>query len=133
MARFEFDTVEQVNNVIAQLPEKARGPDSGIGAAPLLYGRYELTVPDEFVAAVKAANPAIAEPTPVRTVRKSTVMARVTTAGKIVQGYAALQANPALFGRWFAPDRPVVKSDDPDTITFLRALGLNAEDILGPE
>lgn len=68
-----------------------------------------------------------------RTVRKSVVMARVTAAGKIAQGYAALQANPSLFGRWFAPDRPVVNSADPDTIAFLEALGLNAQDMLAPD
>lgn len=68
-----------------------------------------------------------------REVRKSVVMARAAVAGKVDEGYLALTQSPVLFARWFAPDRPVVYSDDPDTIAFLTSLGLDADAMLAPE
>lgn len=133
MRSFVFDTVEQANSIIAQLPSEARGPESGLVATPLSEGRYQLSIPDEFVGDVEAADPELPVPVPTRTVRKSVVMARADAAGKIAEGFAVLQANPVLFARWFAPDRPTVNSTDPDTIAFLQGIGLNAEAMLAPE
>jgi hypothetical protein len=66
-------------------------------------------------------------------VRKSIVQERLTDAGKMGEAYALLTTMPDKFGRWFAPDRPHVYSDDPDSIAFLNALDLDPDVILAPE
>ncbi len=66
------------------------------------------------------------------TVPKSVVMARVTAQGKMAQAQAALWAAPDLFAKWFAPDQPIVNRDDPATVAFIKALGLDPTVILAP-
>ena len=66
-------------------------------------------------------------------VRKSIVQERLTDAGKMGEAYALLTTMPDKFGRWFAPDRPYVYCDDPDSIAFLNALDLDPDVILAPE
>jgi hypothetical protein len=48
----------------------------------------------------------------------------------ILDALKALLAKPALFARWFAPDRQGVNQNDPDTILFVRQLGLDPDAIL---
>ncbi|BCM19259.1 hypothetical protein [Mesorhizobium sp. J8] len=66
------------------------------------------------------------------TVLKSTVQARIITAGKMDEAYAMLTANPVYFARWFAPDHPVVYCDDPDAVGLVDALNLDPAEILAP-
>lgn len=65
-------------------------------------------------------------------VAKSTVMARVTAAGKMAAAQAALWAQPDQFAKWFAPDQPDVYCDDAATVAFITALGLDPAAILAP-
>lgn len=67
------------------------------------------------------------------TVLKSTVMARVIAANKMGQAQTALWANPNQFARWFAPDQPLVNCNDPDTVAFITALGLDPTVTLAPQ
>jgi hypothetical protein len=73
-----------------------------------------------------------APPPPRPTVLKSVVQSRIIDAGKMGDAYAALTANPVYFARWFAPDHPVVYSDDPDAVGLVTALGLDPAVILAP-
>jgi hypothetical protein len=130
MPTIKFDTLEEINNVREQLPPEARAPNSGFGAKQLDDGKYELTVPNQWVGAVNNADPERAPPSPTRTVPKSLVMSRLVEAGKIDEAFTALMSEPALFARWFSPDRQVVNSDDPDTIAFLESLGVDPDAIL---
>jgi hypothetical protein len=66
-------------------------------------------------------------------VRKSTVQARLIDAGKMGDAYALLTQYPAKFARWFAPDQAKVYCDDPDSVAFLQALGLDPDIYLAPE
>jgi hypothetical protein len=68
--------------------------------------------------------------TPITSVKKSTVMARISAAGKIGVAFQALQSSPDKFARWFAPDKPVVNTNDPDAIAFITELGLDPNVIL---
>jgi hypothetical protein len=79
---------------------------------------------------VFSAPPAPPAVTP--TVPKSTVMARVTAAGKMSQAQSNLWAAPDQFAKWFAPDQPVVNCNDPATVAFVQALGLDPNVILAP-
>lgn len=133
MPTVKFDTLDEANNVMEQLPPEARDPISGFAARELADGKYELTVPNHWAGAVKSADPDRKPPEPVRTVPKSLVMDRLTAAGKIHDAFTALIAEPALFARWFAPDRQVVNSNDQDTIAFIEALGEDPDAILARE
>ena len=93
------------------------------------YAREAVTVRDlgaGDLAALLASAPA-------RRVRKSVITARVTTAGKIDAAMQTLMSRPALFARWVAPDRGEVNADDPETVAFLNALGLDPAAILAPD
>lgn len=80
-----------------------------------------------------AAFPGYAPPLPPKpTVAKSLVMARVTAANKMAAAQAALWAQPDQFAKWFAPDQPNVNCDDPATVAFVTALGLDPAVILAP-
>ncbi|RWD69590.1 hypothetical protein [Mesorhizobium sp.] len=84
-------------------------------------------------AQLAAKFPAYAPPAPSRpTVPKSTVMARVTAAGKMAAAQSALWAEPDQFAKWFAPDQPSVNCDDQATVAFISALGLDPAVILAP-
>lgn len=65
------------------------------------------------------------------TVLKSTVMGRLTKQ-QMASAWAMFTANPDLLGRWFAPDKPFVNCDDPDAVSFVKALGLDPGVILAP-
>lgn len=130
MPVFKFDTVEEASNVRLQLPPEALAPDSGFVAKQLDDGKYELTVPNQWAGAIRNADPERGPAPPQRTVPKSLVMTRLTDAGKINAAFTALMAKPELFARWFAADRPHVNANDPDTIAFLTALGVDPDAIL---
>lgn len=130
MPIFKFPSFVEVNNILEQLPPEAIGPDSGFSSRPLDDGSYELIVPNQWAGAVKKADPGQAPPPPTRTVPKSLVMSRLVDAGKIGEAFTALMGEPALFARWFSPDRQVVNSNDPDTIAFLKSLGVDPDAIL---
>jgi hypothetical protein len=66
-------------------------------------------------------------------VRKSTVQARLITAGKMPAAFQALMSNPVYFARWFAPDHPQVYCDDPDALVLLAAIEADPEIIMAPE
>jgi hypothetical protein len=125
-----FDTVEEASNVMEQLPPEARAPNSGFAAKELDNGKWELTVPNQWLGAVRNADPDRAPPPPPRTVPKSLVMARLTDAGKIHDAFTALMDDPALFVKWFSPDVQVVNSNDQDTIAFLNSLNVDPDAIL---
>lgn len=76
------------------------------------------------------AVPYTAPDEPPRQVLKSTITARLIAAGKIGKALAALQADPAAFARWIAPDKPAVNSDDAATIALLKAVGADQDAIL---
>lgn len=65
------------------------------------------------------------------TVLKSAVMARLTSA-QMAAAWTMMTKNPVLLGKWFAPDKPSINCDDPDTIAFINALGLDPAVILAP-
>lgn len=83
-------------------------------------------------AELSEAFPGYAPPEPPPpTVLKSTVMARLTAA-QMASAFSMLTANPVLFARWFAPDKPYVNCTDPDAIAFVTALKLDPAVILAP-
>jgi hypothetical protein len=57
MQQFTFDSAAAADNVIAQLPLNAIGPNSGIASEPQSDGRYILSVPDALAAQVAAIDP----------------------------------------------------------------------------
>lgn len=130
MPKTTFDSIDEVNNVLEQLPSEARGPDSGFVAFPLEGGKYELSYPPQWAGAVKRADPDRKPPDPVRAIPKSLVMTRLIEAGKIHDAFTSLIAQPELFVRWFASDRPHVNANDPDTIAFLKSLDVDPDAIL---
>lgn len=85
----------------------------------------------EFIA------PPPAEPAPPdepvrRLVYKSVIIERLFKAGKLVAAKQALDSDVYNRERWYAPDRPGVYADDPDTLELLQAIGADAETILAP-
>jgi hypothetical protein len=83
-------------------------------------------------AQLATAFPGYAPPAPPPiTVLKSTVMTRLTKE-QMTQAWAMFTASPDLLGRWFAPDKPLVNCDDPDAVSFVKALGLDPNVILAP-
>lgn len=126
---FKFKDLQEVNNVMAQLPEEARSITTTLLLNDTGNG-YEMTVPDQLENVVKQADKAKPAPTPIMVIPKSLVMTRLTEAGKIDDAFRALMAKPALFARWFAPDRSGVNQNDPDTVLFIQQLGLDPEAIL---
>jgi hypothetical protein len=125
-----YDTIDEVNNVMEQLPPEARAPTSGFMAKQLEDGTYELTVPNQWMGAVNAADPERPPPVPPRTVPKSLIISRLAEAGKSSEAFTALTSDPALFLTWFSADKPVVNSNDPDTIAFLEMLDVDPDTIL---
>lgn len=125
-----FDTVDEASNVMEQLPPDARSPTSGFAARQLDDGKYELTVPNQWLGAVNRADPNRTPPPPPRTVPKSVVMERLALAGKADGAFAALMGNPVFFTRWFSPDIPTVDSNDPGMIAFLESLDVDPDAIL---
>lgn len=69
---------------------------------------------------------------PKRTVPKSVIVSRLIAAGKIVTAKAALEADPAAWARWVAPDHPAINHDDADAIALLVAIGADPDVILAP-
>jgi hypothetical protein len=127
--KFKFKDLTEVNNVMAQLPAEARAAAAGLLLADIGTG-YEMTIPDQWENVVKQADKAKPEPAPTMVIPKSLVMTRLTDAGKIDDALKALLAKPALFARWFSPDRQGVNQNDPDTILFIKQLGLDPDAIL---
>ena len=68
-------------------------------------------------------------PPPRRLIAKSVVQERVNDLGKLGAAFAALNADPVSFGRWFAPDWPQVFADDEGLLTLLAAIGCTEEEI----
>ena len=127
--KFKFKDLAEVNNVMAQLPAEARAAAAGFLLADVGTG-YEMTIPDQWENVVKQADKTKPEPAPTMVISKSLVMTRLADAGKIDDALKALLAKPALFARWFAPDRQGVNQNDPDTILFIKQLGLDPDAIL---
>ena len=67
---------------------------------------------------------------PKRTVLKSVIVSRLIATEKIVAAKSALEADPAAWARWVAPDRPAINHDDPDALALLAAIGADAEAIM---
>ncbi|MET2828940.1 hypothetical protein [Mesorhizobium shangrilense] len=105
---------------------RAVDPDYVAQPGEVLFANYatEADLVEAFSGYAPAAPPPV-------TVLKSTVMARLTDA-QMASAYAILTGEPKLFGKWFAPDRPVVNCNDPDAISFVNALGLDPAVILAP-
>lgn len=133
MPKTTFNSIDEANNVMEQLPPEARGSDSGFVAFPLEGGKYELSYPHQWAGAVKRADPSRKPPPPTRAVSKSLVMTRLVDAGKIDEAFDALWANRPFFMRWFTPGSPTVDSNDPDTIAFLKSLDVDPDAILARE
>jgi hypothetical protein len=68
-------------------------------------------------------------PPPRRLIRKSLVQERVNAIGKLGDAFAALNADPLAFGRWFAPDWPSVYADDEGLLEVLTGIGCTEEQI----
>lgn len=86
---------------------------------------------EELDAVLAAAGEGIRAPhPPKRTVPKSVVVSRLIAAGMIVAAKAALEADPAAWARWVAPDRPVINHDDPDALALFAAIGADPEAIM---
>lgn len=68
-------------------------------------------------------------PPPRRLISKSVIHERVNAVGKLDEAFAALNASPILFGRWFAPNWPNVYFDDPSMLTLLQSIGCTPEEI----
>jgi hypothetical protein len=126
---FKFKDLQEVNNVMAQLPAEARSITTTLLLNDTGNG-YEMTVPDQLENVIKQADKAKPAPAATMVIPKSLVMTRLTDAGKIDDALKALLAKPALFARWFAPDRQGVNQNDPDTILFIKQLGLDPDAIL---
>jgi len=73
--------------------------------------------------------PLAEEPAPRRLIAKSLVQERVHAIDKLGIAFAALQAEPILFGRWFAPDWPNVYADDENLLLLLNAIGCTEAEI----
>lgn len=82
---------------------------------------------DEELAAIGVIRTEAADPR--RLIPKSVVQERVHAIGKLGDAFAALQAQPILFGRWFAPDWPNVYADDDGLLTLLTGIGCTPEEI----
>ncbi|MBX3583662.1 MAG: hypothetical protein KF810_17385 [Rhizobiaceae bacterium] len=67
-----------------------------------------------------------------RLIAKSLVQQRLIDAGKMDAAYAILTASPSAFARWFAPGKPEVYADDPESLALLAAIGADAEAIMAP-
>jgi hypothetical protein len=80
-----------------------------------------------------ATFPDYAASAPRRMLRKSTITARLIEANKIGAAMAALNSNPAFFGRWIAADHPTIFADDPDALALLGAIGADIDTIMAPE
>lgn len=68
-------------------------------------------------------------PPPRRQLAKSAVQERVNAVGKLGAVFTYLNANPLMFGRWFAPDWPRVYADDAGLLQALQAAGCTAPEI----
>jgi len=111
---------------------------AGLSGLPIVWfedgsitGRENLT-PEQNAAldaVIAAHDPA---QMPRRKVAKSVVQQRLIDRGKIGAALQGLQADPAKFARWFAPDHPEVYADDPEAIAFVQALGEDPGVILAP-
>jgi hypothetical protein len=101
----------------------SEGPNGAV------IGRENLTPAQQAVLdrVVAAHDPARQ---PRRVISKMVIRERIKTAGKIPQAVQMLMSNPELFSRWTLPGAVDVYSDDPDTVTFVRALGLDPAVIL---
>ena len=67
---------------------------------------------------------------PKRTVLKSVIIARLIAVGKIDAAKAALDADAALYARWWAPDRSAINCDDPDALALLASIGADPEAVV---
>jgi hypothetical protein len=129
--KFKFKDLTEVDNVMAQLPAEARSVNAGLLLVDLgANNGFEMVVPDQWETILKQVDKTKPAPTPAMVIPKSLVMTRLTDAGKIDDALKALLAKPALFARWFAPDRQGVNQNDPDTILFIKQLGLDPDAIL---
>lgn len=95
--------------------------------AQRLVDRVLVEMTPEEEAAFEAARQA--DPPPRRLIAKSVVQERVHAIGKLGDAFAALNAQPILFGRWFAPDWPNVYFDDEALLALLAAIGCTQAEI----
>jgi hypothetical protein len=71
---------------------------------------------------------------PYHRVAKSTIIARLTDVELAAANEAFSDpANLRLRERWYAPDQPAVNANDPESISFVQAIGANPEVVLAPE
>lgn len=76
--------------------------------------------------------PPAADPPPRRLAPKSTIVDRLHAAGKLAAAKAAIDSNLYVRERWYAPDKPAVYADDPETLGLLAAIGADPAVILAP-
>lgn len=69
-------------------------------------------------------------PDPSRLVRKSLIIERLAKVGKLEDASKALNADIYARERWYAPDRPAVRADNPEVIALLKEIGADPADIL---
>lgn len=68
-------------------------------------------------------------PAPRPLLRKSLVQERLHLIGKLGAALEALNSEPILYVRWFAPDWPNVYADDAGLLGVLSDIGCTAEEI----
>lgn len=71
---------------------------------------------------------------PYHRVAKSTIIYRLTDEqlAAAVEAFA-LPENLRLRERWYAPDQPAINADDPESISFVIAIGADPDVVLAPE
>lgn len=118
-----MDSFRHENGVVVEVWNNALREGEGISHAAgavcgMLWNGETLSLP-----------PVVEEPPPRRLIAKSLVQERVHVLGKLGIAFAALQAEPILFGRWFAPDWPNVYADDENLLLLLNAIGCTEAEI----
>ena len=67
---------------------------------------------------------------PARLVRKSVIVQRLHEAGKLQAAQSALNSDIYARERWYAPDQPAVRANNPEVLALLAAIGADADQIL---
>lgn len=68
-----------------------------------------------------------------RLVRKSLIIERLNTAGKLAAASAVLNSDIYARERWYAPDQPGVYADNAEVLALLKAIGADSDAILASE
>ena len=120
-----------VSNVVEWDGKAEWGPPEGVvavtGEDAQIGDSYDSTI--GFSRALPPPSP----PEPPRTVRKSLIVQRLHDAGKLAAASAVLNSDIYARERWYAPDQPSVRADNPEVLALLAAVGADPVTILAAE